>query len=108
MSNLADLLKAPSASIEADDDFDAINALYVDRGRSDGLPIVPPTVERVERVLAWCDRAWDEPIAKIAPRYGEATPLRLAANAVIAGCRPEYFPLYMLAIEAMCEEAFNL
>ncbi|MGZ5259276.1 MAG: UGSC family (seleno)protein, partial [Burkholderiales bacterium] len=108
MSNLADLLKAPSASIEADEDFDAINALYLERGWGDGLPIVPPTAERVERMLAWCDRAWDEPIAKIAPRYGEARPLRLAANAVMAGCRPEYFPLYMLAIEAMCEEPFNL
>ena len=49
-----------------------------------------------------------EPVAKIAPRYGEATPLRLAANAVMAGCRPKYFPLVMLAIEAMCEEPFNL
>jgi len=77
---LADLLKVPSASIEADEDFDAINALYFERGWGDGLPIVPPTAERVERMLAWCDRAWDEPIAKIAPRYGEATPLRLAAK----------------------------
>ncbi len=59
-------------------------------------------------MLAWCDRPWNEPIAKMAPRYGEATPLRLAANAVMAGCRPEYFPLIMLAIEAMCEEPFNL
>jgi hypothetical protein len=59
-------------------------------------------------MLAYCDRPWDEPVAKVAPRYGEATPLRLAANAVMAGCRPEYFPLLMLAIEAMCEEPFNL
>ncbi len=44
----------------------------------------------------------------MAPRYGGATPLRLAANAVMAGCRPEYFPLLVLAIEAMCEEPFNL
>ena len=94
MSNLAELLKAPSASIEADEDFDAINALCLERGCGDGLPIVPPTAERVERMLAWCDRAWDEPIAKIAPRYGEATPLRLAANAVMAGCRPEYIPTF--------------
>jgi hypothetical protein len=59
-------------------------------------------------MLEFCDHPLNEPIAKIAPRYGEATPLRLAANAVMAGCRPEYFPLYMLAIEAMCEEPFNL
>jgi hypothetical protein len=108
MSNLADLLKSPGASIEAIEDFDAINALCLERGWGDGLPIVPPTLERVERMLAYCDRPLNEPIAKMAPRYGEATPLRLAANAVMAGCRPEYFPIYMLAIEAMCEEPFNL
>ena len=109
MSDLADAArKRPARAIEADDDFDAINALYLERGWGDGLPIVPPTAERVEQMLAYCDRPWNEPIAKIAPRYGEATPLRLAANAVMAGCRPEYFPLFMLAIEAMCEEPFNL
>lgn len=108
MSDLSALLSAPGATVEADDDFDAVNALYLERGWGDGLPIVPPTAERVEQMLSYCDRPYHEPIAKVAPRYGEATPLRLAANAVMAGCRPEYFPLYMLAIEAMCEEPFNL
>jgi hypothetical protein len=108
MSDLAELLKAKDASIDADDDFDAINRLYMERGWGDGLPLVPPTAERVEQMLAYCDRPWNEPIAKMAPRYGEATPLRLAANAVMAGCAPNFFPLYMLAIEAMCEEPFNL
>jgi hypothetical protein len=102
------MLRQSGALVEAEDDFDAVNELYRARGWSDGLPIVPPTVERVERMLAYCDRDWDGTIAKIAPRYGEATPVRLAANAVMAGCRPEYFPLYCLAIEAMCEEPFNL
>jgi hypothetical protein len=108
MSDLAEALRASGASIEADDDFDAINALYLERGWGDGLPIVPPTAERVEKMLTYCDRPLSEPVARIAPRYGEATPERLAANAVMAGCRPEYFPLYLLAIEAMCEERFNL
>jgi hypothetical protein len=108
VTNLADLLKTPGASIECEDDFDAVNELVRGRGWSDGLPVVPPTPDRVERMLEWCDRPWDEPVAKMAPRYGEATPLRLAANAVMAGCRPEYFPLLMLAVEALCEEPFNL
>jgi hypothetical protein len=108
MSDLADLLKAPGAAVEADDDFEAINALYLERGWSDGLPIVPPTAARVEKMLAYCDRPLNEPIGRMAPRYGEATPFRLAANAVMAGCRPEYFPLLMLAVEALCEEPFNL
>lgn len=108
MSELAGLLGAPGASIDADDDLDEINRLVMARGWGDGLPVVPPTPERVEKMLAYCDRPWDEPIAKVAPRYGEATPLRLAANAVMAGCAPNYFPLLMLAIEALCEEPFNL
>ncbi len=108
MTDLAELLRAEDASLEADNDFDRINELCLARGWSDGLPIVPPTAQRVEKMLAYCDRPWDRPIARIAPRYGEATPLRLAANAVMAGCRPVYFPLFMLAIEAMCEEPFNL
>jgi hypothetical protein len=108
MTAIAELLKAPGASLEAEDDFDAVNELARARGWSDGLPVIPPTAARVERMLEYCDRPWNEPLAKMAPRYGEATPLRLAANAVMAGCRPEYFPLLMLAIEAMCEEPFNL
>jgi hypothetical protein len=106
--NIGELLKLDGAAVECEDDFDAVNALMRERGWSDGLPVVPPTAGRVESMLAYCDRPWHEPVAKMAPRWGEATPLRLAANAVMAGCRPEYFPLLMLAIEAMCEEPFNL
>lgn len=108
MSALAQLLQAPGASIDADGDFDAVNALVMEKGWGDGLPVVPPTEARVAAMLEYCDRPWDQPIAKIPPRWGEATPLRLAANAVMAGCQPRYFPLYMLAIEAMCEEPLNL
>jgi hypothetical protein len=108
MSEISTLLKVKGASLEAEDDFDAVNALMRERGWSDGLPVVPPTAQRVERMLAYCDRPWGEPVAKMAPRYGEATPLRLAANAVMAGCRPEYFPVILLAVEAMCEEPLNL
>ena len=66
MSEIATLLKAQGASLEADDDFDAVNALMRERGWSDGLPIVPPTAQRVEQMLAYCDRPWGEPVAKIA------------------------------------------
>ncbi|MBI4207961.1 MAG: hypothetical protein HY527_23320 [Betaproteobacteria bacterium] len=108
MTDLAELLRTPGASIEAEDDIDAVNELVRARGWGDGLPVVPSTADRVRGMLAYCDRPWHEPFARIAPRYGEATPLRLAANAVMAGCEPNYFPLLMLAIEAMCEEPFNL
>jgi len=108
MNRFSDLLEAPGTSLKADADIEAIYELCLERGWSDGLPVIPPTAERVKRMLAYCDRPWDEPIAAIPPRYGAATPLRLAANAVMAGCQPQYFPLVMLAIEAMAEEPFNL
>lgn len=108
MSALDRFLKAPGASLEAADDWDAVNQIVRDKGWSDGLPVVPPTAGRVEAMLAYCDRPWDAPVAAIPPRYGEATPLRLAANAVMAGCRPEYFPVIVAAIEALCEKPFNL
>ena len=108
MSELSRLLDAPGASLEAADDYEAFNELCHERGWTDGLPVIPPTEERVERMLAYCDRPYDQPVSMIPPRYGAATPLRLAANAVMAGCRPEYFPLVVLAIEAMSEEPFNL
>lgn len=108
MSDLSELLKAPDASFEMRDDFFAINELCQSKGWGDGLPLIPPTETRVAAMLEYCDRPWNEPVGKVAPRYGEATPLRLAANAVMAGCKPEYFPLIVLAVEAMCDEAFNL
>jgi hypothetical protein len=106
--NLNVLLKAPGAGFDADDDLEKINDLYLDKGWGDGLPIVPPTAGRVQKMLGYCDRPLDEPIGLIAPRYGAATPLRLAACAVMAGCRPEYFPVVIHAIEALCEEKFNV
>src|SRR3954463_3039241 len=108
MTGLADLLQAPGASVWVNDDRKSAGALIRQRGWGDGLPVVAPTRERVEAMLAWCDRGWNAPIARMAPRYGEATPIRIAANAVMAGCEPEYFPLVMLAIEALCEPDFNL
>ena len=78
--NITELLRVEGASFESEDDFDAVNALMRSRGWSDGLPLIPPTAARVERMLAYCDRPWDQPVAKMAPRYGEATPLRLAAS----------------------------
>ena len=108
MSTLGNWLEAPGAMVEVDDDPEAVYELLCSKGWSDGLPVIPPTPERVERMLKYYDRALEEPIAKIPPRYGAATPVRVAANAVMAGCKPEYFPLVVLAIEAMAEDRYNL
>jgi hypothetical protein len=108
MSDILSYIDRANASLEVENDYVAINDLFHKRGWTDGFPIIPPTTKLVEEMLSYCDRPWDRPIAKIAPRYGEATPIRLATNAVMAGCRPEYFPVVVAAIEALCEEPFNL
>jgi hypothetical protein len=97
-----------AATFEAADDLDAINALYRERRWTDGLPIVPPTTERVERMLRHTSRQRYDLVALIAPAYGAATVERIAINAVMAGCDPEYLPVLIAACEAVAEPGFNL
>jgi len=75
---------------------------------SDGLPIVPPTRERVEAFLRFTDRDPDEVIRVIPQEGREATVRSIAVNAVMAGCRPEYLPVLIAAIEAMCDPGFRI
>ena len=100
MTSLAAMLGKPGAMVQCDDDPEAVFDLLCEKGWSDGLPVIPPTPERVERMLAYCDRDLDQPVIKIPPRFGAATPVRIAANAVMAGCRPEYFPIVVAAVQA--------
>jgi hypothetical protein len=105
------LVRLDSQRIEVTDDFEAVQALYLERGWSDGLPIVPPTPKRVEAMLASLDSSLFTPqqvIAEIPPNWGGATVERLAINAVMAGCRPEYLPIIVAAVEAMGDPAFNI
>ncbi len=97
-----------AATFEALDDLDAINKLYRERRWSDGLPIVPPTQERVARMLASTKRKPDEIIAIVPPGFGEATVERIAINAVMAGCDPEYLPVLIAATGAVAEAQFNI
>lgn len=97
-----------AATFDAPDDLDAINRLYRERRWSDGLPIVPPTTARVERMLAATRRGRHEVVAQVAPAFGAATVERIAINAVIAGCDPEYLPVLIAATEAVAEPKFNL
>jgi len=91
----------------ADTDTDAIEELYA-RGVTDGLPVVPPTRERVAQAVAASGRDGAELIALVPPNYGRATVEKIAVNAVMAGCRPEYLPVVIAAIDAVCDEAFDL
>jgi hypothetical protein len=105
----APVQSGPSArTLAVEDDYAAINELYQERGWTDGLPIVPPTEERVAAILRTTARPPREVVAVLPPRQGEATVERLAINAVMAGCRPEYFPVLLAAVEAVADPAFNL
>jgi len=94
-----------SRAIEGFDPDDPVEVCY-QRGWSDGLPVVPPTPERVLRMLAGTSRATDELLGLMPPDLGECTVEKVAINAVLAGCKPEYLPLVLAAVEAALEPAF--
>lgn len=75
---------------------------------TDGLPVIPPTPERVEEMFATVDRDPAEIVAVMPPRKGAATVRGIAANAVMAGCLPEYFPVVLAAVEALTDPMFPL
>ncbi|MCR9126910.1 MAG: TlpA family protein disulfide reductase [Rhodobacteraceae bacterium] len=79
-----------------------------DQGFSDGLPLVPPTPERVLRMLGGTHRDPQEIVATVPPNMGIATVEKIAINAVMAGCKPEYLPVVIAAVEAVCTDAFNV
>ena len=86
------------------DDLEA----WFERGVTDGLPVVPPSRARVDAMLAATRRGRGELVAEVPPNFGRATVEKLAVNAVMAGCRPEYFPVVLAAVEAACDPVFNL
>ena len=96
-----------STQLEIDVTEDLIEVCY-ENGWTDGLPVVPPTPERVERMLSGTDRDPDELIAAVPPKWGGATVEKVAINAIMAGCKPAYLPLILTAVEAMTSEQFNL
>jgi hypothetical protein len=90
------------------DAAEEVNALFEARGWTDGLPIVPPTLGRVEAMCAATARAPAEVLGEVEPLRGEATVEKIAANAVMAGCRPEHLPVVLAAVEAVLDPAFNM
>jgi hypothetical protein len=90
---------AAKASTAADDDHE----MFFERGWTDGLPVVPPTSEKIARMIAASGRAAGEIVGPIPPKWRKATIEKLAVNAVMAGCRPEYFPVVLAAIDALLD-----
>jgi hypothetical protein len=97
-----------STRLEVDDDLEAFTKLATDSGWGDGLPLVPPTEERVRAHVAAADRWPDDLLAEVPPRGGRCTVEKLAVNAVMAGAPAASMPLLCAAIEAMGDPQFNL
>jgi AhpC/TSA family protein len=87
------------------DAFDELEDMF-ERGWTDGLPVVPPTADRVAAMLGEYDP--DRSLGTVPPGLGEATLARVAACAVLAGCKPAFFPIVLAAVEAMLDPAFNV
>ena len=86
---------------------DEAEALFA-RGWTDGLPVVAPTERRVLAMLGGTSRAPDEIVAIVPPDLAPATVEKVAINAVMAGCLPEYLPVVLAAVEAVCTDEFNI
>ena len=93
--------------IEVGQNEDVYELLY-EQGVTDGLPVMPPTPERVVRMLEYTSRDPQEQIAVLPPNLAPVTIEKVAINAVLAGCKPEYFPVVLAATEAIADERFNV
>lgn len=97
-----------TAIVRIEGDVDDVFDRFMEEGWSDGLPIIPPTEERVARFLAFTDLEPDEVVGTLPPYLGAATVHSVAVNAVMAGCRPEYFPVVLAGVAAISEPHLNL
>jgi hypothetical protein len=91
-----------------DPDPEKISYDFYTRRMTDGLPIIPPTRERVKKFLEYTDRHPNDIIAVLPPRKGNATLEKIAVNSVMAGCIPQYMPIVQNSIEALSNEKFNI
>lgn len=105
---MAEGRKISSSRVKVADSIEAAYELAYENGWTDGLPIIPPTEERVQKMLAHINRNPEEIIAEVPPALGEANIEKIAINAVMAGCLPAYLPVIIAAVEAMTEPEFNL
>jgi len=97
-----------SERVRVPESIEEINRFFYEKGWGDGLPIIPPTEQRVLRLLQGTKRSPEEVVCLLPPSWAEATVEKIAVNAVMAGCLPEYLPVVMAAIEAMVQPKFNL
>ena len=98
-----------SHQVDVEDSPEAIFDYVMSQGWGDGLPVIPPTEDRVrEMVQGAAGLAADYVAGVLGPSNGEATVEKIAVNAVMAGCLPRYMPVLVTAVEAVCDQRFNL
>ena len=97
-------LRARQIDIATHDD---VHEFLYEQGLTDGLPVIPPTPERVIRILEGTKRDPQETVAVVPPNLAPVTVEKIAINSVMAGCKPEYLPVVIAAVEAVCTEEFN-
>ncbi|MBI2907635.1 MAG: hypothetical protein HYX92_08280 [Chloroflexi bacterium] len=105
---MAKAAKLISDRVEVVASAEAASDYAYGQGWTDGLPIIPPTEKLVRRMVEYSGRSPDEVIALIPPALGEATIEKIAVNAVMAGCLPEYMSVIMASVQAVVEKEFNL
>lgn len=88
--------------------FEAVNEYFLKHELSDGLPVVPPTIAKVEAFLRHTQRRPDEVLGVMLPDNRAATVWSVAVNGVMAGCRPEYMPVLVAAVEAMADHSYGV
>ena len=88
--------------------FEDVNAYFYEREWSDGLPIVPPTLAKIEEFLSFTDRDPDESLGILLPENRSATIWAVAVNGVMAGCRPQYMPILVALVEAMSDPIYGV
>lgn len=101
-----DALETPLVELEADEY--SFQRVALERGWSDGLPVVAPTQERVAAMLATVDAPPELSLGTMPPGGRAATLEAIAANAVLAGCEPRWFPVVVAAVSAALDPLFNL
>jgi hypothetical protein len=106
--NEADAPVECGSTVEVPSDPNLMFQYFINRGWSDGLPMLPPTEAAIDAMIAGADLKKDELLGIIPPLNGIATVERVAANAVMAGCLPDYFPLVVAAVQGVLHPGFNI
>jgi len=87
--------------------YEDVNDYFLAREWSEGLPIVPPTLEKVDEFMKFTDRKADDVLGILKPDNRQATIWSVAVNGVMSGCRPEYMPILVAITEALCDPNFT-